>query len=135
MLPPTPTPPPYPDQGNKGLLGFVYLLTVQLAGEWLSRWVGLPLPGPVLGMLLMLPLLRLDWVAEPVRHCADFVLSHLSLLFIPVGVGIVVHLDWVYAYGLPVIVIVVVSTCIALAVSALSFLLLSRRLSDEDSQP
>ena len=87
-----------------------WLLVFQSAGEALSRGLSLPLPGPVLGMMLMLAGLRLAVVRGPVGECAGFLLSHLSLLFIPVGVGVMTHLALVSQYGgrmLPVIIALV----------------------------
>ena len=71
-----------------GLRGLAWLLALQSAGELLSRGLSLPFPGPVVGMLLLLVALRWPLVREPVAVCADFLLSHLSLLFVPVGVGV-----------------------------------------------
>ena len=71
----------------KGLRGLAWLLVLQVIGELLSRGFSLPLPGPVLGLVLLLAALRFEFVREPVAECAGFLLAHLSLLFIPVGVG------------------------------------------------
>ena len=70
------------DTTTLGLVGFALLLSLQLAGEWLSRAFTLAMPGPVVGLLLLLPLLAITRVREPVGVCADFLLAHLSLLFI-----------------------------------------------------
>lgn len=49
----------------------------------------LKLPGPVLGMLLLLPLLRFSRLRDAVGQAADLILCHLSLLFVPVAVGVI----------------------------------------------
>ena len=77
------------------LRGMAWLLVFQSAGELLARGLGLPLPGPVIGMVLLLVALRWPAVQTPVAVCADFLLSHLSLLFVPVGVGVMTHLSLV----------------------------------------
>jgi putative effector of murein hydrolase LrgA (UPF0299 family) len=66
-------------------------------------------------------LLALRWplVRQPVAACADFLLSHLSLLFVPVGVGVMTHLSIVSQYGGRMLVVLVLSTLIGLAVTAL----------------
>ena len=103
----------------KGLRGLAWLLVFQSIGEVLSRGFSLPLPGPVLGLILLVPALRFALVREPVAECADFLLSHLSLLFIPVGVGVMTHLALLSQYGGRMLVVIALSTWIGLAVTAL----------------
>lgn len=103
----------------KPLQGFAWLLVLQLVGEVLERGFGLPFPGPVIGMALLIPALRWPLVREPVAEAAGFLLSHLSLLFVPVGVGVITHLDVLRDQGLRLMVVVVLSTWIGMAVSAL----------------
>ena len=103
----------------KGLRGLAWLLIFQSIGELLSRGFSLPLPGPVLGLILLVPALRFALVREPVAECADFLLAHLSLLFIPVGVGVMTHLALLSQYGGRMLVVIALSTWIGLAVTAL----------------
>jgi putative effector of murein hydrolase LrgA (UPF0299 family) len=103
----------------KGLRGLAWLLVLQSVGEVLSRGLSLPLPGPVLGLMLLLAALNFAVVREPVAECARFLLSHLSLLFIPVGVGVMTHLSLLAQYGGRMLVVIVLSTWIGLAVTAL----------------
>ena len=103
----------------KGLRGLAWLLVFQSIGEVLSRGFSLPLPGPVLGLILLVPALRFALVREPVAECADFLLAHLSLLFIPVGVGVMTHLALLSQYGGRMLVVIALSTWIGLAVTAL----------------
>ncbi len=100
------------------LRGLAWLLVFQSMGEVLARGLSLPLPGPVIGLLLMFPGLRFEAVREPVGECADFILSHLSLLFIPVGVGVMTHLALLSEYGGRMLVVIVLSTWIGLGVTA-----------------
>ena len=102
-----------------GLRGLAWLLVFQSVGELMSRGLTLPFPGPVVGMLLLLVALRWPVVREPVRECANFLLSHLSLLFVPVGVGVMTHLDLLGQYGVRMLGVIVLSTWIGLAVTAL----------------
>lgn len=101
------------------LRGLALLLLLQAVGETLTRALGLPFPGPVLGLVLLLPLLRWTPLREPVAATAELLLAHLSLLFVPVGVGVIVHLQLVSQYGLRLLVVIVLSTWIGLAVTAL----------------
>ncbi|PKO61423.1 MAG: CidA/LrgA family protein [Betaproteobacteria bacterium HGW-Betaproteobacteria-18] len=102
-----------------GLRGLAWLLAMQSLGELLSRGLSLPFPGPVIGMLLLLLALRLPLVREPVAACANFLLSHLSLLFVPVGVGVMTHLGLLGQYGMRMLAVIVLSTWIGLAVTVL----------------
>jgi putative effector of murein hydrolase LrgA (UPF0299 family) len=102
-----------------GLRGLAWLLALQSVGELLSRGLGLPFPGPVIGMLLLLIALRVPAVREPVAACANFLLSHLSLLFVPVGVGVMTHLGLLGQYGVRMLVVIVLSTWLGLGVTAL----------------
>ncbi|MDO9164879.1 MAG: CidA/LrgA family protein [Rhodoferax sp.] len=111
----------------QGLRGLAWLLALQSIGELLARGFSLPFPGPVIGMILLLLALRLPAVREPVAACANFLLSHLSLLFVPVGVGVMTHLDLVGQYGGRMLIVIVLSTWIGLAVTALALHLLGRR--------
>ncbi len=94
-------------------------MTMQSLGELASRGLGLPFPGPVIGMLLLLLALRWPVVREPVAACAGFLLSHLSLLFVPVGVGVMTHLGLLSQYGLRMLLVIVLSTWVGLAVTVL----------------
>ncbi len=100
-----------------GLRGLAWLLALQSVGELLARGFSLPFPGPVIGMLLLLLALRVPMVREPVRACASFLLTHLSLLFVPVGVGVMTHLGLLGQYGGRMLVVVVASTLIGMAVT------------------
>ncbi len=100
------------------LTGLAWLLLCQSAGEALARLLHLRLPGPVVGLLLLLVLLRSPAVRRTVRACADALLAHLSLLFVPVGVGVMTHIAVLSQYGVRVAVALVLSTWIGLAVTA-----------------
>jgi holin-like protein len=102
------------------LVGFAWLLTLQTAGELIARGLSLPIPGPVVGLLLLLPALRSARVRESVGVCADFLLAHLSLLFAPVAVGVMAYLPLLREYGLRLLLVLVVSTWIGVAVTALA---------------
>ncbi len=101
------------------LKGLTLLLLCQTAGELVSRAFALPLPGPVLGLLLMVLLLRWPAVQQPVEAAATPLLAHLSLLFVPVGVGVVAHLGLISQYGLRMLVVLVLSTWVGLLVTGL----------------
>ena len=120
------TPARSPAGPAPALGGFALLLACQLAGELLARSLRLPLPGPVLGIALVLALLALRWGRAPIAAASDVLLGHLSLLFVPVGVGVVTHLDALAAHGLALSAVLLLSTWIGLAVTALVLRVLLR---------
>ena len=99
--------------------GLAWLLLFQSAGELISRGLTLALPGPVVGMLILLAALRFEAVSRPVSGAAQMLLEHLSLLFVPVGVGVMTHLALISQHGVCMVVALVLSTWIGLAVTAL----------------
>ncbi|OGB00658.1 MAG: murein hydrolase transporter LrgA [Burkholderiales bacterium RIFCSPHIGHO2_12_FULL_69_20] len=101
------------------LHGLALLLLCQSAGEAAARLLHLPLPGPVLGMLALVALLRWPPLRAPAGQAADALLAHLSLLFVPVGVGVMTHLALISQHGLRMAVALLLSTWIGLAVTAL----------------
>ena len=103
-----------------GLRGLAWLLALQSLGEMLARGLSLPFPGPVIGMILLLVALRWESVRAPVGECAEFLLSHLSLLFVPVGVGVMTHLSLVSQYGFRILAVIVISTLAGLLVTVLT---------------
>jgi holin-like protein len=103
----------------QALRGLAWLLVLQSIGELLARGLQLPFPGPVIGMVLLLAALYWEPVRTPVATCADFLLAHLSLLFVPIGVGVIVHLGLLAEHGLRILVVVAVSTWVGLAVTVL----------------
>lgn len=114
------------------LQGLALLLLLQTAGELLVRALALPLPGPVLGLALLLPLLHLAPVAQRVEAVASVLLQHLSLLFVPVGVGVIVHLGALAPVGWRLLVVIVVSTWVGMAVTALALRALLRAGRERD---
>jgi putative effector of murein hydrolase LrgA (UPF0299 family) len=119
-----------------GSLGLILLC--QLLGEIVVRGFGAPIPGPVVGLVILLLLLqgrdRLDLLRRGplgdggVERAASGMLAHLSLLFVPAGVGVVQHLDLVSSHGVAIFVILAVSAIVTLVVTAVTFILTSRLL-------
>lgn len=95
------------------------LLAFQLAGEVLVRAAGLPLPGPVLGMLLLFAALRLrGGVPEALGRLSAGLLGNLALLFVPAGVGVMVHLRLLAAGWWQLLLTVLLSTLLTLLATA-----------------
>jgi holin-like protein len=121
------------------------ILLCQLAGEILVRGLALPMPGPVIGLVLLLVLLlardrfavlsRGPLRPDGVETVAKNMLAHLSLLFVPAGVGVVQKLDLVAAHGLAIAAVLAISVIITLLVTVATFLIVSRLMARGRSAP
>ena len=116
------------------LRALTILVLCQFAGEVVARGLGIPLPGPVLGLVLLLAILvaRGD-PGDELRATSNGLLRHLSLLFVPAGVGIVTQLDALARDWAAILVAVLVSTVLGLAVTGWMMQRLSRSSSGEGS--
>jgi putative effector of murein hydrolase LrgA (UPF0299 family) len=107
------------------------LLGCQLAGEITARLLGIPVPGPVLGLLLLLGGILLyarhtrmsDDVVEqaPLSRTANGLLQNLSLLFVPAGAGVIQHLGLLGEHLAALIVALVASAALTLIVTVFAF--------------
>jgi holin-like protein len=102
------------------LAAITVLLVFQLIGEIAVIAFGLPVPGPVVGMaLLFVSLIVRGSVTEELASTANGLLRHLSLLFVPAGVGVMAHLNRLASEWLPITVSLVFSTLLTIAVTAI----------------
>src|SRR6195952_4704593 len=121
------------------------LLLCQLAGGGIVRGCALPMPGAVVGLVLLLGLLlardRFAVLARGplqqggVETVSKNMLAHLSLLFVPAGVGVVQNLDLIAEHGLAVAAVLAISVVITLLVTVATFLLASRLMARKRSAP
>lgn len=104
------------------------LLLFQLLGEALTHLFGLPLPGPVIGMAaLFLAWPLLGRAHDGVEQLSTGLLSHLGLLFVPAGVGVMLHWGLLAAWWGPLLLALVSSTLLTMALAAWIFSRLRRR--------
>jgi holin-like protein len=120
------------------------ILLCQLIGEVVVHGLGLPLPGPVLGLLLLLILLlardrfallrRGPLRGGGVETASKGLLAHLSLLFVPAGVGVVQKLDLLAEHGVAIVLVLALSVVVTLLATVLTFRLVSRLLKQQDAR-
>lgn len=116
------------------IVSLTIILLCQLLGEVIARGFGWLVPGPVLGMLILLVVLSLrdrikSWIPEFGRALdttGKGLLAHLSLLFIPASVGVVQRLDVLAEYGVGLAAAVIASTFITLVATVVTFVFVSR---------
>ena len=101
------------------MLTYLTLIFVcQLIGELLVLATGLPVPGPVIGMaLLFVALLVRGGVPKDLGGVADALVGNLSLLFVPAGVGVMLHVRLIGDELAPITLALVVSTVLAIGVT------------------
>ena len=81
--------------------GLFFIFLFQLAGTALSALFGFPVPGPVIGMALLLIWLALSFkTPTSLINLCDFFLRYLPLLFVPAAVGVLNYKDIMIASGL-----------------------------------
>ena len=108
------------------------ILGFQLAGELSANVLKVPVPGPVIGMVLMFLLLfKMGRVPDDLRRLADSLLRHLYLYFIPASVGITAHIALVASQLVPILTAVIVSSALAMIVSGLLMQGLAKQENDD----
>ncbi len=117
--------------GIEFLFGITVLLIFQLLGEVSVRLLDLPVPGPVAGLLYLLVLLLVMGkfkrpAPESLEQSSLTLLNHLSLLFVPAGVGVMVHFQRLQEEWLPITVALFLGVLITMATTALSMKFLMR---------
>lgn len=118
------------------LTNLTLIFCCQLLGELFVSALELPVPGPVVGMvLLFLGLLIKGSIPEDLGMVGDALIKNLSLLFIPAGVGVMLHVKLIGREWLPISVSLVVSTVLTIAVTAAVMVWLTPRpASAEDAE-
>ena len=100
--------------------GLVQILLFQGLGEIISKLLGLPIPGPVIGLVILLAtLLMRRRIDADLDLVATAFTQHLGLLFIPAAVGVVMFVPQLADHGLTIAVILLISVATSVAVSAL----------------
>lgn len=115
------------------LKGFAWVLIFQCAGEIIAQVVSGLWPGPVIGMLMLALALAWPPLREPVASAANALLPHLSLLFVPVGVGVLLHTDLIMRAGWTLLAVLTLSTWIGMVVTALVLRALWQRSSQGET--
>ena len=116
------------------LSAITLLLIYQLLGEVLVQWFALPVPGPVVGMVLLFATLVVRGGApQNLKDTSSALLQHLSLLFVPAGAGVMVHFARLEGEWLPILASLVFSTALTIAVTALVLRFLFRGRREADS--
>ena len=106
------------------------ILLCQLVGEIISKACKLPVPGPVIGMIIMFCVLAFYARSLPheIETVGGFLLRYLALLFVPAGVGIITNAELLWRSLLPIAGVIVVGTMLTIGVTGLTMQSVHRRL-------
>lgn len=115
------------------IMSLAVILGFQLVGEVASRALDLPLPGPVIGLcLLVASCLARPALAHRLRPVTMGLLQHLSLFFVPAGVGVVAHMALIRDQGIALALAIAGSTVLAIGVGALVFVAVAKLTGSTD---
>lgn len=113
------------------LRALVILFTCLFAGNLLNRLTGVPVPGPVIGLLIMLAILVLSGGPDqPLKQIGDGLLRNMSILFVPAGVGLMTQLPALEHDATAIGVAILVSTALGMTATAGIMHLLAQRGTD-----
>ena len=122
------------------LVAIFIIFVLQLIGEALQKYFDLAIPGPVIGLILMLFMLmvtkskiHLDIVAlrKNIITTSENLLKYLSLLFVPIGVGVIMHLQLLETQLLRILLVIVMGTVCTMIFTAAVFSKISKKRHDE----
>ena len=123
------------------MLGAIFLIFVfQLIGEATQKYFALPVPGPVIGLVLMLVCLlwskRIDVPVVAGFRCklvttSQQLIGYLSLLFVPIGVGVIMHLKLLETQLVQIIGVITIGTITTIVFTAFIFLKVGGVIKDE----
>jgi holin-like protein len=108
----------------------IIILGIYLISEFISRFFNLPIPGNILGMLVLLVLLITKIIkVEQIETLSNFFLDHLAFFFIPAGVGLMSSAGIIKDSWLRIILVCVITTIIVMAATGITVQFISRKIS------
>ena len=129
--------------GIRFLFGITALLCFQLLGEVIVRLLSIPVPGPVAGLVFLLIALTIigkskssakTAIQDTIQQSSSTLLNHLSLLFVPAGVGVMVHFDKLKEEWMPITIALIAGALITLAATAISMKFMMRWMRVKDPE-
>ncbi len=118
------------------ILAFLALVACNEAGNFIAHETGVPVPGTVIGILiLLLALMALRRVPNALQSTSVFLLGHLNLFYVPAGVGVLGYLTLVEKDLWSIVITMFASTFLATIAAALAFQWVLRVTGKEDTAP
>jgi holin-like protein len=113
----------------------------QLIGESVQKYFELTIPGPVIGLILLLVsfiLLKnsknifVNKAKNEIVSTATYISNYLSLLFVPIGVGVVMHLSYLEKNYIEVLGVIFFSTILTIGFTAFVMEAINNRFKKND---
>lgn len=116
----------------KYLRQLIIILSVYFLGNLIQNLLHIPVPGTVLGLIFLFLGLSAGIIKEEmVEEMCEFLLSHMSFLFVPAGVGLMTSMGIISKKWLPFIIIIIISTALVWIITAYVVKFLRRSTKDE----
>ena len=97
------------------------IICIYLLGEIISKGLNLPIPGNIIGMIILLILLCTNIIkVEKVETISSFFLDHLAFFFIPAGVGLLTSFDIIKSSLIQILLICIIATSLVIVVTGLT---------------
>lgn len=104
----------------KILRAFLYIFLFLGLGELIVYFIKIPIPGNIVGMVLIFVALKLKWIKlETVKPASDKLINYMMLFFVPFGVGLLSYFDFIRSYWIILSVVAGLSTLITLYITAI----------------
>lgn len=102
------------------LKALYYIFLFLILGEFINYFLGIPIAGNILGMILIFIALKLKLIKlENVKPASRKLVQYMVLFFVPYGVGLMVYFEVILTYWIPILTAIVVSTLITLYITAI----------------
>lgn len=113
----------------------ILLLSIYFAGEILSKLLNLPIPGSIVGMILLFVLLTSNIIkVEKIENLANFFLDHLAFFFIPASVGLMTSFASLKGSIFKIILLCILTTIIVIAVTGITVQFICNRKSVKEDK-
>lgn len=113
----------------------ILLLSIYFAGEIISKLLNLPVPGSIIGMVLLFVLLTSNIIkVEKVENLANFFLDHLAFFFIPAAVGLMASFASLKGSILKIIILCILTTIIVIGITGIIVQFICNKKSPKDNK-
>lgn len=94
------------------------IMGITAIGEFCNQVLPFPVPAGVYGLFLLLSLLGCGALhLDDVEETGNFLLDHMTVMFIPAGVGIIQYTEQLKNAGMIYLFIIIISTLVVFAVT------------------
>lgn len=104
------------------------IFSISLIGEGISNVFHLPIPGSIIGLIILFLALQFKWLRlRHVNMVGHFLLANMAILFLPAAVGIMDKFHLIAPYLFPIVLIIFVAIVLNVIVIAFTVQFIKRR--------